>query len=254
MIGTLTTNIDIGLIPCRDSSNLCADIASYTTVTLNSCNFDGNVTCATHVVATGCIFTDTGNEIFGFIEEFPTKPIMENFTRSRQGTNSIPTNNVKNRVIRNEIYKKGFSVEKVNESSGQLANNTLEDIFEIALPDNYAIAVKLSYYVFGPAAVTTNRLMERGEFFITAVSDSGGVINTDITKGTFSQALNGYTSLVVDGTATGDAANDKVIIAMRQVSNVGGFQRMNFTVDLVSVISSNVQTQMTTDPITFLAF
>jgi hypothetical protein len=207
--------------PSRDLDDVCAYISAPHTVTLENCSFDGNVQCQSHVISSGSMFTDDGDgTIFGLVETFATKPVAELFSRSRQGTGATPTSAVKNRLVNEIYYNANYSIDYVYNYTGNLSDNVFEDIVDIAVPNDTAIGAKLSYFLFGPSVTNTQRLAERGEFFITCVTDDTGNMAADITKGSFSQSLDGFTTLTVTGQTTTVPASDKVTIAIRQDNNV----------------------------------
>lgn len=234
----------------RDSSNNCVNINSGPTVTFQSCVFDGNVNSSSPVYATSCLFADG----YGFVQNDSNADIIEIATRSRTDTPTPPNEFLTNKIVQSELYKRRFSVEKANQNLGNIPDNAFESLFEIALPDNTAVGVKINYFVYGPNVSNNDRLAERGEFFMSAVSDSSGNISSSVSKGSFSQALDGFTSLTVSGQTVNDAANNKVTFQIKQDNNVNSNAiRCTFSVELSHSLTGSLPS-MDVDNITILAF
>lgn len=233
----------------RNSSGTSVTVNSGSTTIFKGCNFDGNVVCQDPVVGIGCLFTDT----YGF-SRTGTNEVFEIGTRTRADTASIPSTTTKTLLPSTDFMKTGFSVIQNDNRTGNLSDNVFEGIAEIAVPDDTLIGIKLNYFIYGPNVTNTSRLAERGEFFITIVSDNAGNITSNITKGSFSQALDGYSSLTVSGQLTADAANNKVTVEVKQDNNVGSSSiRGIFDYEITHCLTGGLPS-MSLDNITFLTY
>lgn len=234
----------------RNTYDIAATVNAGPSVTFIGCAFDGNVSCSTQVTGINCLFPDG----FGFVSANVNRDVIEIGTRTRSSTASAPSLTTTTKVPTTTYQTRGFSIVQSANYTGNMTDNAFEDIVEIALPDDTNIGIKLVYMIYGPNVTNTSRLVERGEFFVTACSDDTGNITSDITKGSFSQVLDGFSSLTVSGQITPDAANDKITIQIKQDNNVNSSAiRGIFSVELTHCLTGQLPS-LDFGNITFLSY
>lgn len=237
----------------RDTSGVAARINSGSTVTILGCAFDGNVDCLDPVIGINTMFTDDGATKYGYLDN-SAGGIIEIGSRTRTSTGTPPSTDVETVISTPKQDNFKFSISENPKYTGNLANSTLENIVEFNLPDDTAIGVKISYFIYGPNISDANRLSERGELFLTAVSDSSGNISSNVTKGSFSQALDGFASLTVSAAVVDDSANNKVTLQVSQTNNAASNSiRGVFNVELSHCLTGGLPDN-SFDNINFLSY